>query len=74
MPFAGSSCKVDISNPHGDAAYPLKAVSFVRGGKMHVGFVGSERDATFVDAALDELAAAVQELSNCRSEPLVIDA
>ncbi|KXG54093.1 AMP-dependent synthetase/ligase [Penicillium griseofulvum] len=74
MPFAGSSCKVDISNPHGDAAYPLKAVSFVRGGKMHVGFVGSERDATFVDAALDELAAAVQELSGCRSEPLVIDA
>ncbi|KAJ5373177.1 AMP-dependent synthetase/ligase [Penicillium concentricum] len=74
MPFAGSSCKVDISNPHGDAAYPLKAVSFVRGGKMHVGFVGSERDATFVDATLDELAAAVQELSGCRSEPLVIDA
>ncbi|OQE42297.1 hypothetical protein PENCOP_c004G08019 [Penicillium coprophilum] len=74
MPFAGSSCKVDISNPHGDAAYPLKAVSFVRGGKMHVGFVGSEKDATFVDATLDELAAAVQELSGCRSEPLVIDA
>ncbi|KAJ5963768.1 uncharacterized protein N7479_003644 [Penicillium vulpinum] len=74
MPFAGSSCKVDISNPHGDAAYPLKAVSFVRGGKMHVGFVGSERDATFVDATLDELAAAVQELSGCRSDPLVLDA
>ncbi|CAI7566436.1 unnamed protein product [Penicillium glandicola] len=74
MPFAGSSCKVDISNPHGDAAYPLKAVSFVRGGKMHVGFVGSEKDATFVDATLDELAAAVQELSGCRPEPLVLDA
>ncbi|KAJ5825112.1 AMP-dependent synthetase/ligase [Penicillium robsamsonii] len=74
MPFAGSSCKVDISNPHGDAAYPLKAVSFVRGGKIHVGFVGSERDVTFVDSTLDELAAAVQELSGCRSEPLVINA
>jgi amino acid adenylation domain-containing protein len=74
MPFAGSSAKVDISNPHGDAAYPLKAVSFVKGGKMHVGFVGSERNATFVDATLDELAAAVQELSKCRSEPLVLDA
>ncbi|KGO76863.1 AMP-dependent synthetase/ligase [Penicillium italicum] len=72
MPFAGSSCKVDISNPHGDAAYPLKAVSFVRGGNMHVGFVGSEKDVTFVDAALDELAAAVQELSGCRSDPLVL--
>ncbi|CAG8044978.1 unnamed protein product [Penicillium nalgiovense] len=74
MPFAGSSCKVDISNPHGDAAYPLKAVSFVRGGKMHVGFVGSERDAAFVDATLDELAAAVQELSGCPSDPLVLGA
>ncbi|KAJ5968821.1 hypothetical protein N7501_005069 [Penicillium viridicatum] len=74
MPFAGSSCKVDISNPHGDAAYPLKAVSFVRGGKMHVGFVGSERDEKFVDATLDELAATVKELSGCRSEPLVLGA
>ncbi|CAI7613393.1 unnamed protein product [Penicillium viridicatum] len=74
IPFAGSSCKVDISNPHGDAAYPLKAVSFVRGGKMHVGFVGSERDEKFVDATLDELAATVQELSGCRSEPLVLGA
>ncbi|KAJ5143841.1 AMP-dependent synthetase/ligase [Penicillium bovifimosum] len=72
MPFAGSSCKVDILNPHGDAAYPLKAVSFVRGGKMHVGFVGSETDATFVDNILDELAAAVQELSDSRSESLVL--
>ncbi|KAJ5258817.1 hypothetical protein N7524_010373 [Penicillium chrysogenum] len=72
MPFAGSSCKVDISNPHGDAAYPLKAVSFVRGGKMHVGFVGSERDGAFVDATLDELAAAVQELSGCPSGPLAL--
>lgn len=74
MPFAGSSCKVDISNPHGDAAYPLKAISFVRGGKMHVGFVGSERDEKFVDATLDELAAAVQEVSGCLSEPLVLGA
>ncbi|CAG8387621.1 unnamed protein product [Penicillium salamii] len=74
MPFAGSSAKVDISNPHGDAAYPLKAVSFVKGGKMHVGFVGSERDAAFVDATLDELAAAVQELSTCQTEPLVLSA
>ena len=39
---------------------------------MHVGFVGSERDEKFVDATLDELAATVQELSGCRSEPLVL--
>ena len=31
-------------------------------------------DATFVDATLDELAAAVQELSGCRSDPLVLGA
>lgn len=73
MPFAGSSAKVDISNPHGDAAYPLKAVSFVRGGKMHVGFVGSEKDANFVDTTLDELARAVEELSLYQSRRLALD-
>jgi hypothetical protein len=73
MPFAGTSCKVDISNPHGDAAYPLKAVSFAKGGKMHVGFVGSEKDAAFVDATLDDLAIAVQELSGCGPGPLMLD-
>ncbi|KAJ5542306.1 AMP-dependent synthetase/ligase [Penicillium sp. DV-2018c] len=73
MPFAGSSCKVDISNPHGDAAYPLKAVSFVKGGIMHVGVVGSERDVAFVDDILGELAAAVQELSDSGSESSVLD-
>ncbi|OAL47340.1 NRPS6, nonribosomal peptide synthase [Pyrenochaeta sp. DS3sAY3a] len=68
MPFAGGSCKVDISNPHGDAAYPLKAVSFVQGGQMHVGFVGSERDLAFVETTLEELVTTIQELS---ASPLV---
>ncbi|RHZ65485.1 nonribosomal peptide synthase SidD [Aspergillus thermomutatus] len=62
MPFAGGSCRVEIANPHGDAAYPIKAVSFVKGGKIHVGVVGSERDVVFVDAVLGELVAAVEEL------------
>lgn len=72
MPFAGGSCKVDILNPHGDAAYPFKAVSFLRGGKMHVGVVGSERDSAFVNAVLDELVVTVQELAVCGSERVLV--
>jgi amino acid adenylation domain-containing protein len=63
MPFAGGECKVGIVNPHGDAAYPLKVVSFVKGGEMHVGVVGSEVDVVFVDEVLGELTAAVGELA-----------
>ena len=63
MPFAGGECKVDILNPHGDAAYPLKAVSFVKGGNIHVGVVGSETEAGVVDAVLGELSVVVRELA-----------
>lgn len=73
MPFAGGACKVEILNPHGDAAYPFKAVSFVRGGQTHVGVVGSERDTVFVDKILDELAATVQELAAHHSEHVLLD-
>ena len=73
MPFAGGTCRVDILNPHGDAAHPLKAVSFFRGGKTHVGVVGRERDPIFVDSILDELVAAVQELATRQSEKVLLD-
>ncbi|KFY50456.1 hypothetical protein V495_00256 [Pseudogymnoascus sp. VKM F-4514 (FW-929)] len=73
MPFAGGECKVDILNPHGDAAAPLKAISFTKGGVLHVGIVGSERDAAFVDLILKELASVVEELVVRQSEPLVLD-
>lgn len=72
MPFAGESCRVEILNPHGDAAYPFKAVSLVRDGKIHVGVVGGEQDPEFVGAILDELAAAVQELVDYQSSRLVL--
>ncbi|ROV87097.1 hypothetical protein VMCG_10891 [Cytospora schulzeri] len=72
MPFAGQTPKVDILNPHGDAAYPLKAVSFVRGGNLHVGVVGSERDREFVDSILSKLVGAVQELAGSPSEKLLL--
>lgn len=68
MPFAGGDCTVDILNPHGDAAHPVKAVSFVKGGKAFVGTVGSENAAASVDLNLDELAAAIQELAISGSE------
>ncbi|KAL1853699.1 NRPS protein [Paecilomyces lecythidis] len=72
MPFAGGNCRVDISNPHGDAAYPFKAVSFARNGTTYFGMVGSERDPTFVDKMLEKLAAAVQELTS-PSENALLD-
>lgn len=72
MPFAGQTTRVDILNPHGDAAYPLKAVSFVRGGKLHFGVVGSERDVEYVDSILAKLVAAAQELAVPQSEELLL--
>ncbi|GME46731.1 uncharacterized protein K452DRAFT_303125 [Neofusicoccum parvum] len=73
MPLAQGKCRVDILKPHGDAAYPFKAVSFIRGGEVHVGVVGSGRDSAFVDAMLDELVAAVDELATPSSKRLLFD-
>ncbi|KAH8690739.1 nonribosomal siderophore peptide synthase Sid2 [Talaromyces proteolyticus] len=73
MPFAGGSCKVDIANPDGDATHPIKLVSYFRGGQMHVGVVGSERDPSFVSTVLAELAKTVQELASQPSKNVVLD-
>lgn len=62
MGFAGARCLVEQENPHGDAPAPMKIVSFVREGRMHVGVVGSERDGGLVDGVLGELVGAVGEL------------
>ncbi|KAK4096517.1 nonribosomal siderophore peptide synthase Sid2 [Parathielavia hyrcaniae] len=64
MGFAGRECKVDILNPHGDAASPMKIVSFVKGGKMQVGVVGAEEDEELVESVLGELAAVVRQLAS----------
>jgi hypothetical protein len=72
MPFAGGECKVSIANPHGDAAYPVKVVSFVRGGKLHFGVVGSESEVVFVDAVLDELVNTAEELVKGFGDVLVL--
>lgn len=72
MPFGGGECKVDVWNPHGDAAYPLKVVSFFKGGELHVGVVGSEENVVFVDEVLAELAGAVRELAELgKEDPLL---
>ncbi|KAK5051561.1 hypothetical protein LTR84_003213 [Exophiala bonariae] len=68
MPFAGATCKVDILNPHGDASHPLKIASFVRDGETHVGIVGSDKQRDFIQAALDQLVAIVQELATGHGE------
>ncbi|KAL2872812.1 nonribosomal peptide synthase SidD [Aspergillus lucknowensis] len=72
MSFVGEECKVDIANPHGDAAYPVKVVSFVRGGRLHFGVVGSERDVPFVDEVLDQLVNTAEELVRGAREVLVL--
>lgn len=66
---AGRQVKLAIANPHGDAAYPLKVVSFVKegtstsgGGELHVGIVGSEKSVGFVEEVQAELVGAVREL------------
>lgn len=73
MPFAGESLKVDILNPHGDSPSPLKVVSYLREGQMHVGLVGCESETEFVDKLLDQLVSTVQKLGVHQSE-LLFDA
>jgi len=68
MPFADGSCRVDIMNPHGDAAYPFKAVTFVKDGKLHAGVVGSVKETKRVEEILEEFAGVVAEVANPQSE------
>lgn len=68
MPFAGGECKVDIANPHGDAAWPVKVVSYVKKseGKEEfvVGIVGAEKARAVVEVLLGELVGAVERLGS----------
>lgn len=73
MPFAGTTARLEILNPHGDSPRPLKAVSFVKDGHLRVGVVGSERDGEFVGSVLAELVAAVQELAGSHDGQVLLD-
>ncbi|TQW00269.1 nonribosomal peptide synthase SidD [Cordyceps javanica] len=70
MPFGKGTCRVDILNPHGDAPYPLKIVSFVREGKLHFGIVGHESDAGILRRFLGMLIEVAKELVQVGSEPI----
>ncbi|KAL1841786.1 hypothetical protein VTJ49DRAFT_6624 [Mycothermus thermophilus] len=64
MEFGEGKCAVDIVNPHGDAARPLKVVSFVKGGEVNVGLVGYQEERGLLEEVLKELAETVRELVN----------
>lgn len=70
MPFGEGSCHTAILNPHGDAPYPLKVVSFVRDDGLHLGIVGNEGDDEVVEELLSELVSTAEELA--RGEDLKI--
>lgn len=63
MPFGEGSCRTAILNPHGDAPYPLKVVSFVRDDGLHLGIVGNEGDRDVVEELLSELVTTAEELA-----------
>lgn len=71
--FAGGRCKVETMSPHGDASSPVKAVAYVREGCTFVGLVGSEKDQSFLDARLQDLVSAVQELTSSDSHSLLLE-
>ncbi|EPS28470.1 hypothetical protein PDE_03416 [Penicillium oxalicum 114-2] len=71
MNFAEGSCRVEVSNPHGDAPLPFKTVSFLRGENVHVGAVGSETDSELVSEILDDLASIFAEISRCPDDILL---
>ncbi|RMZ76513.1 hypothetical protein DV738_g4888, partial [Chaetothyriales sp. CBS 135597] len=73
MQFAGATCKVDISIPHGDAVHPWKIVTLPRDGQTHVGIVGSEKNQALVETLLDELVAATNELASGQQSTRVLE-
>ncbi|PTB63259.1 non-ribosomal peptide synthetase [Trichoderma citrinoviride] len=73
MPFANGTCRVEILNPHGDAAYPLKAVSFFRDGKLNVGIVGNQADLALADSLLEQLVLAVEEVVRLATEQALLE-
>ena len=63
MPFADGECRVEIANPHGDAPWPMKVVSFLdRSGETRVGVVGCVEDEEVVGGLLGELKGCFEEL------------
>ncbi|PWY86798.1 nonribosomal siderophore peptide synthase Sid2 [Aspergillus heteromorphus CBS 117.55] len=67
MSFGGKECGVDLLTPAGDSAQPMKVVSFVKAGVVHVGVVGWENEGEdkgeFVRGLVRGLSGVVEELA-----------
>jgi non-ribosomal peptide synthetase component F/aryl carrier-like protein len=62
MRFAGESCALSLHKPAGDAANPLKVVSFFEDGNLHAGLVGWKSEERVLEDVLDSLLVKVQYL------------
>lgn len=61
----GKKCKVGILNPDGEAGWPIKIVSFERGGRVWFGVLGEEEEEEgtgFVEGVLEEVKGVVGEM------------
>ncbi|CEJ92405.1 hypothetical protein VHEMI08060 [[Torrubiella] hemipterigena] len=64
MSFAGSECRVDIAQPHGDSPRPLKVVSHVKNDQLWLGIVASEQNGVQIDELLQEFLEVANELAS----------
>lgn len=62
MPFAGATARVEIANPHPEPAWPLRVVSFARGGEFWYGIQAAEGQGERAEGLLEELCGAVGRL------------
>lgn len=63
MPFAGTECRVDIAQPHGDSPRPLKVVSHLKNDQLWLGIVASEQNEVQIDELLEEFLDVANELA-----------
>jgi hypothetical protein len=64
IPFAGTECGVDYTNPHPEAADPIRVTSYTEGGKTFVGIAADEERGVFWEERLSELASVIEGLVN----------
>jgi Non-ribosomal peptide synthetase modules and related proteins len=64
VPFAGTECGVDYTNPHPETPSPTRVVSYTEAGETFVGIAADEERLDFWQARLDELAAAIEGFVN----------
>lgn len=61
IPFAGTECGVDYTNPHPESPNPARVVSYSEAGATYVGIAADEERVQFWEARLDELACVIEE-------------